>query len=68
VVAADHVLGNHFQQVGGAVSVLVVVDRSGPGAVAFIGPAPTGIIGMIPFILVAIPMVIQLQKAEKGTA
>ena len=27
-----------------------------------------GIIGMIPFILVAIPMVIQLQKAEKGTA
>ena len=38
------------------------------GGNAFIGPAPTGIIGMIPFIVVAIFMVIKLQKEQKGTA
>ena len=34
------------------------------GGNPFIGPAPTGIIGLIPFILVAIIMVIRLKKAE----
>ena len=38
------------------------------GGNPFVGPAPTGIIGLIPFILVAIPMVINLRKNEKGTA
>ena len=38
------------------------------GGDPFIGPAPTGIIGMIPFIIATIPMVIYLNKAEKGTA
>ncbi len=38
------------------------------GGNPFVGPAPTGIIGMIPFIIVAVVMVIQLKKAEKGTA
>ena len=34
------------------------------GGNAFIGPAPTGIIGMIPFILVAIFMVLHLNKKK----
>lgn len=38
------------------------------GGNPFVGPAPTGIIGIIPFVLVAIPMVISLRKTEKGTA
>lgn len=38
------------------------------GGDPFIGPAPTGIIGMIPFIIATIPMMIYLNKAEKGTA
>lgn len=38
------------------------------GGNPFVGPTPTGIIGLIPFILVAIPMVINLRKNEKGTA
>lgn len=38
------------------------------GGNPFIGPAPTGIIGIIPFILAAIPMVIYLKRNEKGTA
>ena len=38
------------------------------GGDPFIGPAPTGIIGMIPFIIATTPMVIYLKKAEKGTA
>ena len=37
------------------------------GGNAFVGPAPTGIIGMIPFIIVAIPMLIGLNKSKKGT-
>ena len=37
------------------------------GGNAFVGPAPTGIIGMIPFIIVAIPMLISLNKSKKGT-
>ena len=47
-----------------AIGIYFTHDGGNP----FIGPAPTGIIGMIPFILVAIPMVIHLRKAEKGTA
>ena len=38
------------------------------GGNPFVGPTPTGIVGLIPFILVAIPMAISLKKAEKGTA
>ena len=38
------------------------------GGNPFVGPTPTGIIGIIPFVLVAIPMVISLKKNEKGTA
>ncbi len=38
------------------------------GGNPFIGPAPMGIIGMIPFIIVAVIMVMQLKKHEKGTA
>lgn len=38
------------------------------GGNPFVGPAPTGIIGMIPFIIVAVFMVMHLKKNEKGTA
>ena len=39
------------------------------GGNPFVGPAPSGIIGMIPFILAAIPMVIDLnKKTANGTA
>lgn len=34
------------------------------GGNLFVGPAPTGIIGMIPFIIVAVIMVIQLKKQK----
>ena len=47
-----------------AIGIYFTFDGGNP----FVGPAPTGIIGMIPFILVAIPMVLHLKKAEKGTA
>ena len=47
-----------------AIGMYFTFDGGNP----FIGPTPTGIIGMIPFILVAIPMVINLRKNEKGTA
>ena len=44
-----------------AIGIYFTFDGGNP----FIGPAPTGIIGMIPFILVAIPMIAQLVKSEK---
>ena len=47
-----------------AIGMYFTFDGGNP----FIGPTPTGIIGMIPFILVAIPMVVYLKKCEKGTA
>ena len=47
-----------------AIGIYFTFDGGNP----FIGPAPTGIIGIIPFVLVAIPMVIHLIKCEKGTA
>lgn len=47
-----------------AIGIYFTYDGGNP----FIGPAPTGIIGIIPFVLVAIPMVIHLIKCEKGTA
>ena len=47
-----------------AIGIYFTYDGGNP----FIGPAPTGIIGIIPFVLVAIPMVICLIKTEKGTA
>ena len=47
-----------------AIGMYFTYDGGNP----FIGPTPTGIIGIIPFVLVAIPMVINLRKNEKGTA
>ena len=43
-----------------AIGIYFTYDGGNP----FIGPAPTGIIGMIPFILVAIFMVLHLKKGE----
>ena len=48
----------------GAIGIYFTADGSNP----FLGPAPMGIIGMIPFIIVAVILVILLQKEEKGTA
>ena len=47
-----------------AIGIYFTVDGGNP----FVGPAPTGIIGMIPFLAVAICMVLHLKKNEKGTA
>lgn len=47
-----------------AIGMYFTYDGGNP----FVGPTPTGIVGLIPFILVAIPMAISLKKAEKGTA
>lgn len=52
--------------VNGIAAIGIYLTRDGGNP--FVGPAPTGIIGLIPFILVAIPMVIHLKKCEKGTA
>ena len=48
----------------GAIGMYFTKDGGNP----FIGPAPTGIIGMIPFALVAIYMAVKLNQKEKGTA
>jgi membrane protease YdiL (CAAX protease family) len=48
----------------GAIGMYFTKDGGNP----FIGPAPTGMIGMIPFAIVAIFMVIHLRQTEKGTA
>lgn len=48
----------------GAIGMYFTYDGGNP----FVGPAPTGIIGIIPFVLIAIPMVIQIVRNEKGTA
>ena len=48
----------------GAIGMYFTADGGNP----FIGPAPTGIIGIIPFVLIAIPMVIHIVRNEKGTA
>lgn len=47
-----------------AIGIYFTEDGGNP----FVGPAPTGIIGMIPFILVTVFMVLNLKKCEKGTA
>ena len=47
-----------------AIGMYFTYDGGNP----FVGPAPTGIIGMIPFIAAAIPMAIHLMRSEKGTA
>ena len=47
-----------------AIGIYFTHDGGNP----FVGPAPMGIIGMIPFIIMAILMVLHLKKAEKGTA
>lgn len=47
-----------------AIGIYFTADGGNP----FIGPAPTGIIGMIPFIIAAIFMVIHLKRDKKGTA
>ena len=48
----------------GAIGMYFTADGGNP----FVGPAPTGIIGIIPFVLIAIPMVIHIVRNEKGTA
>ena len=48
----------------GAIGIYFTADGGNP----FIGPAPMGIVGMIPFIIVAIFMVIHLNRNKKGTA
>lgn len=47
-----------------AIGIYFTFDGGNP----FMGPAPTGIVGMIPFIAAVIPMVIHLTRNEKGTA
>ena len=47
-----------------AIGIYFTHDGGNP----FVGPAPTGIIGMIPFLAAAIFMVLHLKKNEKGTA
>ena len=49
--------------INGIAAIGIYFTRDGGNP--FVGPAPTGIIGMIPFILVAIPMTAQLVKSEK---
>ena len=44
-----------------AIGIYFTYDGGNP----FVGPAPTGIIGMIPFIIVALIMALQLAKLEK---
>lgn len=46
-----------------AIGIYFTYDGGNP----FVGPAPTGIIGIIPFVLLAIPMVIHLIKTEQAT-
>lgn len=48
----------------GAIGIYFTADGGNP----FVGPAPTGIVGMIPFMIAAIFMVIHLKRTEKGTA
>lgn len=52
--------------VNGIAAIGIYFTRDGGNP--FIGPAPTGIVGLIPFILAAIPMFIYLNRCEKGTA
>ena len=47
----------------GAIGIYFTRDGGNP----FVGPAPTGIIGLIPFIIVAVIMAIHLQKEERHT-
>ena len=47
-----------------AIGIYFTADGGNP----FIGPAPTGIIGLIPFAIAAAFMVIHLNKSKKGTA
>lgn len=47
----------------GAIGIYFTENGGNP----FVGPAPTGIIGLIPFIIVAICMTIHLKRNEKGT-
>lgn len=49
--------------INGIAAIGIYFTRDGGNP--FVGPAPTGIIGMIPFILVAITMIAQLVKSEK---
>ena len=37
------------------------------GGNPFVGPAPTGVIGMIPFVVVAVFMILDLKKSKKST-
>jgi len=48
----------------GAIGIYFTADGGNP----FVGPAPTGIIGIVPSIIAAIFMVIHLNRSKKGTA
>lgn len=48
----------------GAIGIYFTFDGGNP----FVGPAPTGIIGIIPFIIAAFFMIIHLKRNEKGMA
>jgi membrane protease YdiL (CAAX protease family) len=45
-----------------AIGIYFTFDGGNP----FVGPAPTGIIGMIPFLAIAVFMVIHLKKKESA--
>lgn len=47
-----------------AIGIYFTADGGNP----FIGPAPTGIVGLIPFAIAAAFMVIHLNRSKKGTA
>ena len=47
-----------------AIGIYFTYDGGNP----FVGPAPTGVIGIIPFAIIAALMVIHLKRDEKGTA
>ena len=46
-----------------AIGIYFTFDGGDP----FVGPAPTGIIGIIPFVLAAIPMAVYLKRNQNGT-
>jgi len=46
-----------------AIGMYLTADGGNP----FVGPVPTGIVGIIPFILTAILMIVWLQRKKKGT-
>ena len=56
------VLGHGAVNSFAAIGIYFTADGGNP----FVGPAPTGIIGIIPFLIVAVIMVIHLRETEKA--